>query len=80
MSRPYEPFTLPKYPELQDEINKLSMGAKLHYLVEEDVMNKEKLHTARNAHRKPTWEEVVDLLDKVNQVLISEVRTNPKRY
>jgi hypothetical protein len=75
-----EPLTLPKHPQLLEELNNMSIAIKLHHI---DCAEKhEKAEAwAKAAATKPvpTWEEVQELLIRAYHA-INEQRYDPRKY
>ncbi len=77
--KPYEEISLPKYPELINELNRMSIAIKLHHVVEVDAIDQEKLLTAQRQIERPTWRDVVEVIDKAAKTLLLE-RETPRKY
>lgn len=59
----YTPLTLPKHPELLNDINNTIIGITLHHIgPTEGDENIERWNDAKMNHDVPTWEDVIDLL------------------
>lgn len=72
-----EPLKTADHPELEKELNNMSIAIKIHYLMEGDTENHKKV---RENYSKPTWEEVEKLIMKALQVIHTEFRSDPRKY
>ena len=76
----HESLTLPKHPQLLHEINEMSIAIKLHFLfIPSSLEESENLDKSKSWHEKPTWENMVDLLNKCYHA-INEQRESPIKY
>jgi hypothetical protein len=74
-----EPFTMAKHPELLHQINELSIAIKLHYYNLSENDNEDIIRKAQASTYKPTWMNVIEVLDKCYKV-INDKRENPIKY
>lgn len=75
MSHIQRPLTIATYPELLRKINEMSIGIKLHHIIEPD----KNVLEARINHDLPTWEDVIFLLNECRNA-INEIREDPRKY
>lgn len=72
-------FTLPKYGKLLTDINNLIVAVIIHHTAPVPESEKEKFEKVRTQVEKPTWQNVVDLLQRAEKE-ISQDRYNPVKY
>lgn len=79
--RPPEKLMLRKHPELQKEINDVIVAIRVHQIhTPESWGDTETLLTiVKERTPKPTWEQVVELLDRAYKAL-DEQRYDPIKY
>jgi len=75
MSHIQRPLTMPKHPQLLEDINETIIGIKLHWVLTEDA----KVNAAKANHHCPTFPEVIELLQRAYQA-INEQREDPRKY
>lgn len=73
------PFTMGKHEGLQKQINEMMMAIKLHHCNPEKQEKPEQWAKAQASVSSPTWENVIELLDKSYKAL-DEQRYNPVKY
>lgn len=74
-----EPFTLRKHDKLTWEINEFVIAAKLHHChPPERHENKENWEKAMSKYECPTWNDVIDLLQKTIKG-IDSCRIDPRK-
>lgn len=80
MSHIQRPLTMPKHPDLLRKLNEMSICIKVHYLIKgEDVESVSKLAQAQLQHDKPSWEDVIKILEDARNA-INEQREDPRKY
>jgi len=79
MSRPPEKFMMRKHPELQKEINEMMLAIIVHHIALAKDADKGAIDRAIAITYKPTWEQVVELLDRAYKAL-DEQKYNPIKY
>lgn len=73
------PLTLPRNPELLKKVLDMKIAITLHHFDLSDTEDPEAVYKARNAHAKPTWENVVALLKECYDE-INKDRESPIKY
>ena len=74
-----EPFTMAKHPELLKRINELMIDIQLHHYDLSKEKDQDSIKRAQLRTRKPTWENVVKMLEECYNVINSK-RENPVKY
>lgn len=74
-----EPFTLPVHGKLADEVNDAIISIKLHHCDLSKEPNQDAVKKAQERTHKLTFENIVDLLGRCRDTLLS-VRENPIKY
>lgn len=76
----HRPLTLPKHPQLLDEINEMSIAIKLHHHYPPERTEKPEQWAKAQANCPcPTWENVTELLMRCYRA-IDEQRESPIKY
>lgn len=75
-----EPFTLGKHDRIQHEINEMMISIKLHHTNPPERTDKpEQWAKAQSLTKKPSWEDVLELLDRSYREM-NGCRYNPIKY
>lgn len=76
----HEPLTFGKHDKLTHEINEMSIAIKLHHMHPPERTEKpEQWAKAQSSVSCPTWENVLELLEKARREM-DTCRYNPVKY
>lgn len=78
MRHVHKPVSWPKHSDLMDEVNDMCIAIKIHHCPFDETV-KEAIEKARATTPNPTWDNVVELLNKCYRA-INEQREDPRKY
>lgn len=80
MPKLHEPFTLSKHEKTLHEINEMMIAIKLHHMNPPEKSEKpEQWNKAQNSVRCPSWDDVLDLLNRSYKEM-NGCRIDPRKY
>jgi len=80
MPKLHEPLTLCKHDKIQGEINEMMIAINLHHMNPPEKSEKpEQWNKAQNSVRCPSWDDVLDLLNRSYKEM-NGCRIDPRKY